>query len=90
MKELIAQLFPYALVGFGALVGVGGSKWHVRRNGKWNGQNERRIEPTVTLRECTLRHEGIEKELKEGNRRMSGIETQMQRLNDTIIQHFAR
>lgn len=92
MKQLIAELVPYALVGFGAFVGVGGSKWHGRRNGngKWNGRDERRIEPTVTLRECDLRHEGIEKELKEGNRRMSGVEDQVRELNNHIIEHFAR
>lgn len=90
MKQLIAELAPYALVGFGALVGVGGSAWHGRRNGKWNGRDERRIEPIVTQRECNLRHEGIEKELKEGNRRMSGVEDQVRELNSHIIKHFAR
>lgn len=37
MKELIAELLPYALVGFGGLVGLGGSKLYGRRNGNSNG-----------------------------------------------------
>lgn len=91
MPELIAQLIPYILVGAGALAGIGGTVKYYRgnNNGKWNGQAERRIEPTITLRECDLRHKGIEKELKEGNRRMSGVEKQVRELNNHIIQHFA-
>lgn len=100
MKELIAELIPYALAGFYTMVGVGGTVGYYRRNGngKWNGQSERRSEPpvtiqnepTVTLRECDLRHKGMERELKEGNRRMTGVETQMQKLNDTIIKHYEK
>lgn len=89
MEQLTAYL-PEALYGLGMLLaGFGGSRWYGRRNGNGSGQNERRIEPTVTLRECNLRHVGIEKELKEGNRRMSGIEEQVRELNNHIIQHFA-
>lgn len=92
MEPLVTYL-PQAVYGLGMLLaGFGGSKLHSRRNGNgWNGQNERRVvEPTVTLRECDLRHEGIEKELREGNRRMGGIEVQMQGLNDTIIKHYEK
>lgn len=81
MTELITQLTPYALVGFGALAGIGGAQWHSRRNGNsgWDGKNERRIAaPTVTQRECELIHKGLTDRLDEGNRRMENIETMLQ------------
>ncbi len=78
MTELIAQLAPYALVGFGALVGVGGSQWHSRRNGNgWNGKERRAAEPAVTQRECELIHKGINTRLDEGNQKMGRMEVKL-------------
>lgn len=93
--EQFPPYLPQALYGLGILLaGYGGSRWQNRRNGngngKWNGQSERRTEPTITLRECDLRHTGIERELKEGNRRMGDMERQVLRLNNTIIKHYEK
>ena len=56
MKELIAELRPFALAGFYALVGIGGTVQYYRRNG--NGKYVTRSE----LLEATeiIRHEGRE------------------------------
>lgn len=91
--SLLIKLAPYALVGFGVLTGIGGTKKYYSKskdNGhsNWNGKDERRAVPTVTRRECELTHKGIGTALQEGNRRMSGIENQVRTLNDNILKHF--
>lgn len=83
MKELIAQLAPYAYLGFGALVGIGGSQWYGRKNGNnnYNGKERRQF---VSQHECELTHGGLNNQLAEGNRRMGSMEKTLISINDNL------
>ncbi len=58
MKELIAQLAPYILIGAGALAGIGGTVEYKRRNGNSNGKYVPRSEFLEAIE--TIRKEGRE------------------------------
>ncbi len=60
MTELVTQLTPYALAGFYALVGVGGTVGYYRRNGNNNGTGQ-----YVTRKEFLGAVETIRKEGRE-------------------------